>query len=344
MNPSPFFSVVVAAYNVENYIAEALESIISQTFKDWELIIIDDASTDSTATKVVEFLADPRIRLIRRGENSEGGFIPRFEGVKEARGKYIVHLDADDLVLPYHLQDLRDSIEISGADLVIPEMWRFKDSPAQAYKIFPLENFRTDIVWQGKILVKYTLPVWKIGMAGYAVRKEIFLEASKYIRETYKDEKYSDELLSRFIFKDSESVTFISSPYLYRFNSQSITSNKYGEVKRLDFLSNALLKFTEQFYGPGSQEFQGAQKFRLNFLINLYSVIADSKLTEEQKADIDNLLERLHSEREWKNYKGFLSLPYRLILASPICIGKRLNEPVKNLRKLKRKFWKAPLK
>ncbi|MET4080993.1 glycosyltransferase involved in cell wall biosynthesis [Pedobacter sp. UYP30] len=91
----PVITVLMAVLNGEKYIGKAIESVLSQSFTDFELLIINDGSTDRTV-EVVEKFVDPRIRLIDNVKN-KGLFFTRNYGVKEAKGKYIAILDSDDV-------------------------------------------------------------------------------------------------------------------------------------------------------------------------------------------------------------------------------------------------------
>ena len=97
----PQVSVVMPAYNAAPYLVQAIDSILGQTFTDFEFIIVDDGSTDDTRA-IVQSYADPRIRLVVNAENS-GVVRSRTRGVQEARGTYIAHFDADDVSLPTKL-------------------------------------------------------------------------------------------------------------------------------------------------------------------------------------------------------------------------------------------------
>ncbi len=88
------FSVIVSAYNIEAYIERAINSILNQTFTNYELIIINDASKDATLEKINNF-KDPRIMVINNEKNLGLGAV-RNIGVERSRGEYIVHLDGDD--------------------------------------------------------------------------------------------------------------------------------------------------------------------------------------------------------------------------------------------------------
>ena len=96
-------SVIMPSYNTANYIAESVKSVIAQTYADWELIIVDDCSTDNTDEIIAPFLTDPRIRYLKNDTNS-GAAVSRNRALREAKGKWIAFLDSDDLWLPEKLQ------------------------------------------------------------------------------------------------------------------------------------------------------------------------------------------------------------------------------------------------
>ena len=90
-------------YNCEAFVGEAIDSIRNQTMEDWELIVVDDASTDASAECVSEKLDDARINLLRFDRNS-GPAAARTAGIMQAQGRYIAFLDSDDLWLPEKLE------------------------------------------------------------------------------------------------------------------------------------------------------------------------------------------------------------------------------------------------
>jgi len=98
---SPLISVVIPAYNAEKYVEEAIDSVLNQTFQDFEIIVVDDGSKDFTKEKVLN-IADTRIRYIHK-ENG-GPSSARNTGIKSARGKYIALLDYDDIWMPQKLE------------------------------------------------------------------------------------------------------------------------------------------------------------------------------------------------------------------------------------------------
>ena len=111
MNSSPIVSVLMTAYNREKYIADAIESVLSSVYENWELIILDDCSNDNTITIARKFESkDKRIRIFKN-ENNLGQFNNRNKIVGYAKGKYIKYLDSDDLLYPHCLDAMVSAME-----------------------------------------------------------------------------------------------------------------------------------------------------------------------------------------------------------------------------------------
>lgn len=99
-------SIIVPVYNARKFIRETMDSVMAQTYPSWELLLIEDVSTDGTAAVIEEYVREKeeqRIRLIRQPEN-RGAARARNRGLEEAKGRYIAYLDADDLWEPEKLQ------------------------------------------------------------------------------------------------------------------------------------------------------------------------------------------------------------------------------------------------
>ena len=101
----PFISVVIPSYNAENVIGRTIESVLSQSYANWELLVIDDGSTDSTRDVVRGFSeSDARINLIALDKNHGAPAAPRNIGVRESQGMWIAFLDSDDIWHPEKLE------------------------------------------------------------------------------------------------------------------------------------------------------------------------------------------------------------------------------------------------
>lgn len=95
-------SVIMPSYNTAKYIKQSIQSVIDQTYTNWELIIVDDCSTDNT-DEIVKSIDDDRIIYLKNEKNS-GAAVSRNRALKEAKGKWIAFLDSDDLWLPEKLE------------------------------------------------------------------------------------------------------------------------------------------------------------------------------------------------------------------------------------------------
>jgi glycosyltransferase involved in cell wall biosynthesis len=116
----PAISVLIATYNRSRVLAYAIESVLGQTFTDWELIIVGDACTDDTAEIVARYVeADPRVRFVNLERNWGEQSAPNNIGRSLARAPLIAYLSHDDFWLPHHLKTCSEALAATGADLVL---------------------------------------------------------------------------------------------------------------------------------------------------------------------------------------------------------------------------------
>lgn len=119
MSSAPFLSVIMPVYNAEQYVKHAVESVLSQTFANLEIICVNDASSDASLSVLLELQrADHRVKVIDSPENVGAGGA-RNLGLEAARGTYITFIDADDTVEPDLYECAADRAERSGADEVV---------------------------------------------------------------------------------------------------------------------------------------------------------------------------------------------------------------------------------
>ena len=106
-------SIIMPSYNTTSFIAESIQSVLAQSYKDWELIIVDDCSSDNTDQVVKPYLSDERIKYYKNEKNS-GAAVSRNRAIREAKGKWIAFLDSDDLWMPEKLQKQVSFMEKNG--------------------------------------------------------------------------------------------------------------------------------------------------------------------------------------------------------------------------------------
>ena len=161
---TPIVSIIVPAYNAQNYIADCINSVIDQTFSQWELLLIDDGSTDQTPALIDDFAKkDPRIFAFH--QKNKGVSAARNKGLDQAAGEYIVFLDADDLLTPNSLETRIETIQ--GADMVIGGI-TFTDNNGNVIMTTPNCPRK---VWTGEDILRIIVVSGEAGYQGYTFNK-----------------------------------------------------------------------------------------------------------------------------------------------------------------------------
>ena len=127
-------SIIMPSYNTGGYIKNSIESVLAQTYENWELIIVDDCSTDDTDSIVGQF-SDKRIRYLKNEKNS-GAAISRNYALREAKGRWIAFLDSDDLWLPEKLEKQIAFMENNGYSFSYTDYkirWNGKNEDPRVY-------------------------------------------------------------------------------------------------------------------------------------------------------------------------------------------------------------------
>jgi glycosyltransferase involved in cell wall biosynthesis len=126
MPNSPLFSIIIPTYNRAKLLPNAIESVLAQSYDHWELIIVDDGSTDETSEVVDKYLHDERIRYL--WQENRGRSSARNIGTQNATGAYLCYLDDDDFFLPNHLETINRCIQQQPTPCIVR---------TEAYRIHP---------------------------------------------------------------------------------------------------------------------------------------------------------------------------------------------------------------
>ena len=218
LSQSKLISIVVTAYNVSSYIEECINSILQQTYQNFELIIVEDCSTDDTLSIINKF-DDSRIRVIRNKENVGAGLSRRI-GIKACKGEYISLIDGDDYVLPIYLEYLLDKAETNSADIAVISC--FTDS-GEVLSI-PKNTF------EGRDTMKYLL-----GIRRHVVFLNTML-VKKWIWDKidYCDRRYIEDTPNLvYLLHYANKIVCENTPlYMYRYRKDSLTnsSNIYKDA------------------------------------------------------------------------------------------------------------------
>lgn len=219
----PFFSIIIPAYNAENFIERCLLSIIKQSYNNYEIIIINDGSNDRTEEISQKFIKlDNKIHLLNT--KNEGVSAARNKGIVHATGEYIIFMDADDLLCPQALEISSKKItEFKKVDTVI---WNFKEfSPPSKIKIH--KNYIDEIYKNSK---NFNFEIKHLASWGYILSKSIIDKHSVRFKETLsmsEDRVFILEYLSY-----SENIITMKEPFYIHVNENSSACNSPATYKK----------------------------------------------------------------------------------------------------------------
>jgi glycosyltransferase involved in cell wall biosynthesis len=129
------FTVVMAAHNTEATIAPAIRSVLAQTRTDFELVVVDDGSTDGTADRVREFVGDERVRLLQQRPQA-GAAAARTAGIEAGTAPFVSMIDSDDLWMPRYLQEMGAALEAdTGAGFAYTDAWYLDERSRQVRRV-----------------------------------------------------------------------------------------------------------------------------------------------------------------------------------------------------------------
>jgi len=153
----PLVSVIIPLYNYEKYVLDAINSILKQTYKNWELIIVDDCSTDNSFNVVADYIDKinvPQNIMLLKNERNKGPSATRNNGIKHSKGEYVLYLDADDYVSKYFLEECVKAIIKENADIVYCNLLHFQDAKHKWEFTTPMvyKDYKDPILYYNYIL------------------------------------------------------------------------------------------------------------------------------------------------------------------------------------------------
>ena len=223
-------SIIIPVYNTEKYLRQCLDSVLNQTFKDFECICINDCSTDNSYSVLEEYAKkDDRFVLINLAENKGQGNA-RNQGIKIAKGKYITFVDSDDWVKENHIENLYNSIIKYESNIVIDS---FDNIGRYVSSCFCNKIITT--CEDKKILILYE-PIISIN---FIVEKN-FIDDKEIL---FPNSKTNEDFLFLFkIFANESKIVYINNKsYFYRTDNPSSTTKSVGISKKTDYME--LFKF-----------------------------------------------------------------------------------------------------
>lgn len=282
----PLVSIIIPAYNVENYMANCLNSVFDQSYKNLEVIIIDDCSTDktrSTICKLIEHYNDQRFKLLNLDSNV-GVSTARNIGIRNSSGELIYFLDSDDDILPDCIEDLVTAYIDTGADIVIAENYFIESSKKNTVQISLPEGYYKG----GKVVESFCRRLWNNQVWNKLIKKELITRNNIFFAEGLTLE---DELFSLQIALNANALYVLKKPtYNYYIRQGSIIRTAGRNLGRwLTFSSiNRLMSDYIVNHGFNRNPFV-ARYFLENVIVNLSQIHRLKKLEYPIFRDITSL-------------------------------------------------------
>lgn len=215
-------SVIVPVFNVETYLDKCICSVMKQSYTNWELILVDDGSTDMSPS-ICDKYASQKSNISVYHKVNEGAFASRRYGIHKAKGEYVIFLDSDDMLGSDALKTITSVIEKEKCDCVVYGLKRVNDSGEQL-EIWS-DNETTMLKTKRDIYKKILLDVKYNSLCRKAIKTELILSI---ISGTKPSIIHGEDLLETLgIIEKIDSVVFIPDIlYLYRFNEKSVSNRE----------------------------------------------------------------------------------------------------------------------
>lgn len=294
-------SVIIPIYNVEKYLSECLNSVIQQTYKNLEIILIDDGSTDSSSDIAKEFvLQDKRIKLFTQ-ENG-GQSKARNFGIQQAQGDFLIFVDSDDYIQNFHIEELMDVIKENEHLKVVMCKFTKETTDLTAKKSNDYSIFSNSFVKMINYLYKSSYPAMSPTCKLYC--RELFKEVYFHEGIIYEDGLFAYEILDQI----TEIGLLNSKSYYYRTAENSTLTSKIS-VKNFDVLKkNELLKefFIKKYPEEMDHFYQKA--------LNLNDSIA-VKCIQDRGDLAKSLLKKIYSQNKLYSKNNF---PRKLLYSNSL--------------------------
>ena len=329
----PFLSIIVPIYNAEKYLEECIDSILAQTFTDYELILVDDGSIDKSSLICESY--KERYSFVKVIHKKNGGLVSaRKAGVEVAQGKYIGFVDSDDKIKKTMYQKLCDEATKKNADVVICDVLQWSGEKMYSIKqglkggLYSKEQLEKEIYPYMLFIGNYYEFGFLPAMWNKIYRSEILRKNQLLVDNSI--EIGEDAACSYFCILDADRVSYLKNEYeyYYRLNSDSMcqkwTNKKIWNASvLLDYLYEQLIRYDkdkimEQYWYYYSYMFT-------NLIYEYGEAVRKKQIERNIERDFDKLLNS-KSFQIFKTYFKTSKLPsYRRIVAYGVLYGRPID-------------------
>ena len=297
----PLVSIVVPIYNTEDYLEECIDSILEQTYRNLQVILVDDGSSDGCG-KIIEQYKSKDSRVLAVVKNNGGASAARNEGIKYADGEYIAFIDSDDILHRNYVYELLETINEDGADIAVCGFRRFKTEIPTGEQ----DQKKTKLLMDSRQAI---FEMYKSDSIGWNVWDKL------YRRRLFADIEFPDGLLCEDkatlykLYLKSDRISYINTPlYYYRERPMSVSGSRSLKLYMDSLMTNAAM---EQFFESRGlkTELLLAKAYSAKDAFILYSDALRHAGDEEVKA---KCLSDLAGKYRYINHAKFLSRAERI--------------------------------
>lgn len=304
-------SIIVPVYGVEAYIVECIESLINQSYKNIEILLIDDQSPDK-CPEICEKYAeiDKRIKVIHKENGGAGS--ARNVGLRNYRGEYVCFVDGDDYVDENYIQVLYDAISKNNADIaVIDYEYLYKNKVEK--NDLPIQNEKlSNTEYLKQFLIRWNTGMMTNKLFKRSILKNIFFVEGRRIDDEFFT--YQAVMNSKFIVQKQDVL------YIYRMRASSVMNT--GDKHYEEMLNDRIDYFTQRYKEVTSKYPQLKKEYLENYMDNLIQLKKKSEKYECKKKKINKIIKQFMKEFMF----GPVSIKIKIIFFWNIIFRKSCNE------------------
>ena len=298
------FSVLIPVYNVEKYLVKCVESVLSQSERDFEILLVDDGSTDSSGRICDEYAEKygDVIRVIHK--DNEGLLLTRRRAIREARGEYFVHLDSDDYMLPDALRSIRRAIEENDADMVVCNIV-YGQSDISDMSVVSRPPFKDGDLFEGE-RIRILRDEFLNGGSITSVCQKITRRDIVDVNATYPDcVSIAEDYMQSFpLLNNAKRLVYLDKAIIYyRYNEASMTKAKtYKSYERAFWSKYTVFKEIDRYIDVWKSVDSDRDAIRIKHIRSLLRTVHNMVCAYDKRAgdDIDAFLDTLSKEEFWK--------------------------------------------
>lgn len=331
----PLISIIVPVYNSDKFLQRCLNSIVNQTFSDFELILIDDGSTDNSSEICDEYKSKDN-RIIVCHQKNQGSAVARNKAIAMAKGEYLAFVDSDDYIHPRYLEILSSIAKQRDADIVVCS---FAKGLEESFEWNSYETFNPDSYseYKGDVFLREfeknkSIKIWVLWDKLF--RRECFNGIKMPAGRVYQD----NAVVYKMLYTADKVIDTDFILYYYYSNENSTTSKNKFKLSRLDWLL-VLDEMAAFFYDK--KEVELYNKYRKQYLqdaLFLYKQMVDCMPNASKTKELkENIIKRYKNDKEELNLNADYSFSlYEFVYPSRAKIYSVIKRPLKLIKRIKR--------